>query len=262
LAKTRSRPSARSRSAAFRRDFFASYFWLTFARGGVFIVRMKAIKLFFCFCAALLASGAVYAIDPVSVEKIEFKRIQQQQIALSSGMWTRVAVILLGNENPDKKASNDKFIRDVEVTLTLVYRDEKAKNKKSPDSLLVFKNKARLFAVKVKDKTPVVFYIPFEAAEIYRIKKDPFAYSIEVSVGGSPIELSKDNMKSMLSSSLIKGTDPKKIYDSYQKFVQGAASANENVLMNLSQVPHNVQMYEYNVNPSQCTYIPTYIKSK
>ncbi|MBQ6534748.1 MAG: hypothetical protein IJI37_06210 [Opitutales bacterium] len=224
---------------------------------------MKAIKLFSCFCAALLAFGAAYAkVDPVSVDKIEFKQVQQQQIIMSSGMWTRVAVVLLGNENPDKKASNDKFIRDVEVTLTLVYRDEKAKNKKSPDSLLVFKNKARLFAVKVKEKTPVVFYIPFEATEIYKIKKAPFAYSIELSVGGTPVELSKDNMKSLLSPTLIKGTDPKKIYESYQKFVSSAASSNENVLMNLSQVPYNVQKYEYNVNPSQCTYMPTYIKAK
>ena len=212
----------------------------------------------FAFCATAFAQKQ----DAVSVTKVEFKQVQQGQIMLSAGEWTRVAIELMGNENQDKKANNDKFIRDVDVTLTLVYRDEMAKNKKSADSLMVFKNKARLFAIKVKEKTVVVFYIPFEAKEIYRLRKDPFAWSIDLSVGGTPIELSKQNYKTLLSKVLCKGSDIKKIYDNYQKFVQSGASANENVLMNLSQAPFNVQEYEYRINPSQCRYIPTYINAK
>ena len=212
----------------------------------------------FSFCAVSFAQSQ----DAVSVTKVEFKQVQQQQISLSSGEWTRICVELMGNENPDKKANNLQFIRDIDVTLTLVYRDEKAKDKKSADSLLVFKNKARLFAIKVKEKTPVVFYIPFEAKEIYRLKKEPFAWSIDLSVGGTPIELSKKNYTTLLSKVLRKGNDVKKIYENYQKFVQGGASANENVLMNLSQVPFNVQKYEYEINPSQCKYIPTYIRAR
>ncbi len=224
---------------------------------------MKAIKHFFIVLFSLCVCSVAFAKeDPVVVSKVEFKQVQKEQILLSSGMWTRIVVELTGMENPDKEASNDKFIRDVDVTLTLVYRDEKAKNKKSPESLIVFKNKARLFAIKVKEKTPVVFYIPFEATEVYRIKKEPFAYSVELSVAGAPVELTKKNIKSMLSKNLLKGSDPKKIYESYQKFVSSASAANENVLMNLSQAPFNVQRYEYTINPSQCTYIPTYIRVK
>ena len=108
----------------------------------------------FAFCATAFAQKQ----DAVSVTKVEFKQVQQGQIMLSAGEWTRVAIELMGNENQDKKANNDKFIRDVDVTLTLVYRDEMAKNKKSADSLMVFKNKARLFAIKVKEKTVVVIH--------------------------------------------------------------------------------------------------------
>ena len=220
-------------------------------------------KLFFVLSVfSLCVTSYAQKQDPVSVTKVEFKQIQQQQISLSAGEWTRIVVELLGNENPDKKANNTQFIRDVDVTLTLVYRDEKAKDKKSLDSFIVLKNKARLFAIKVKEKTPVVFYIPFEAKEIYRLKKEPFAWSIDLSVSGTPIELSRNNYKTLLSKVLCRGTDIKKIYENYQKFVQGAAAANDNVLMNLSQTPYNVQHYEYIINPSQCKYIPTYIRTK
>lgn len=224
------------------------------------MVRMKSMKrlLITLFAAAMLPLFSFAKSDPVVVSKIDFKKIQQSQIPSSSGQWTRVEVLLDGKENPDDKSNNAQWIRGVDVALTLVYLDEKAKDKRSPESMIVLKNKARLFAIKVGARTPVVFYIPSEAYHVYRLSKDPFAYSVELTVNGKQIELSKDNIKSLLSKNIVRAGDPKRVYESYQKLVQGAASANESVLMNLQQVPYNVQKYEYENSRE----IPTYLLSK
>ncbi len=225
---------------------------------------MKVIKSLFTILSILAFTSTVFAKnDPVEVDgPVKFSKIAQNQIALSAGDWTRAVVWLKGIENQDDKANNANFIRDVDVTLTVLYRDEMAKDKKSAESLIAFKGKARLFAIKRNEKTPVVFYLPFEASRVYRIDKEPFAYSVELSVGGVPVELSKQNVKNMLSKRILKGSDPKKNYENYQKLVSKAAAANENVFMNLLQAPLNVQYYEYYTNPSQCRYIPTYIQTK
>ena len=59
----------------------------------------------FAFCATAFAQQQ----DAVSVTKVEFKQVQQGQIMLSAGEWTRVAIELMGNENPDKKAPKPVF---------------------------------------------------------------------------------------------------------------------------------------------------------
>lgn len=224
---------------------------------------MKSMKrlLIALFAAALLPTYLFAKVDPVSVSKIEFKKLQPTDIGGSLGQWTRIAVELRGNENPDDKSNNEAWIRDVEVTLTLVYLDEKAKKseRNKPENMIVLKNKAKLFAVKCNQNVPVIFYIPAEAFPIYRLSKDPFAYSIELSVGGTQVALSKDNMKTLLSKNIARSSDVKKVYDSYLKLVQSASAANENVLMTLRDVPLNVQRYEYNTAKGV---IPTYLPTK
>ena len=224
---------------------------------------MKSMKRLFIalFAAALLQTSLFAKADPVSVSKIEFKRLQPSDILASPGQWTRIMVEVAGNENPDDKSNNEQWVRDVEVALTLVYLDEKAKKseRNKPENMIVLKNKAKLFAVKCNQKVPVVFYIPPEAFPIYRLSKDPFAYSIELSVGGTPVALSRENMRTLLSKNIARSTDVKKVYDSYQKLVQSASAANENVLMTLRDVPLNVQRYEYNKTSGA---IPTYLPTK
>ena len=223
---------------------------------------MKSMKRLLTTLFAVLALPTLVfsAQDPVSVSKIDFRKLSAQDIPSSSGQWTRIVVELLGNENPDKKAFNKDWIRDVEVTLTLVYFDQKAKKSErmKPENMIVLKNKARLFALKVNAKTPVVFYIPSEAYNVYRLSKEPFAYSIELSANGAAVALPRENLKTLLSASIVKAGDPKKVYDSYQKLVQSASAANENVLMTLPQTPYNVQKFEYD----NAKGIPTYLQTK
>jgi len=218
------------------------------------------IRLFSTALAlAFLPLAAHAADDPVLIDKILFKQIPSNGITrVSQGsFWNRVEIVLLAKENPDDKANNTKWVRNVEVDLALVYKDEKAADKASAENLVVMKAKARLFALEVGKKTSVVYYIPGEAYSIYRIQKDPFAWSIELSVNGVKTPLSKSNLKTMLSKTILKSSDPKKAYESYKKLVESAAPTNEGVLMPLPQCPFNVQYFEYMTGGN--VPIPTYI---
>ena len=189
--------------------------------------------------------------------KLEAKRLPPSSIANSTGQWTRIEIPLLAKENPDDKANNQKWIRNVDVELTLMYKDQKAGKKASLDDLIVLKAKARLFALEIGKKTPVVFFIPSEAYDIYRLAQEPFAWKIDLAVGGTPIELTKQNIKTMLSRSIYKNGDPQKAYEGFLKLVEKSAKVNEGVLMALPECPFNVKVFEYGKSYSIPNYLPT-----
>ncbi len=225
---------------------------------------MKHIKcLFITLVATLAVCGNAYAQnDPVVIDNLKFKKVTPNEIMRTSqgNFWNRIEVVLVAKENPDQKANNTRWIRNVDVAISLVYKDEKATDKNSLDNLIVMKAKARLFAIEVGKKTPVVFYVPGEAYSIYRIKQDPFAWNIELAVDGTQVKLTKKNLRTMISKNILKSGDPRKAFENYKKVVEAAASTNEGVLMPLPMCPYNVQFYEYGsatgTNP-----IPTYIKA-
>ena len=225
---------------------------------------MKSMKHVLLSFVALAFAATAFAApskeDPIIIQhsKLDAKRLQPGAVPSSSGQWTRIEIPLFAKENPDNKANNQKWIRNVDVDLVLVYKDQMAADKRSLDSLIVLRSKAKLFALEINKKTPVVFYIPSEAYEIYRLAAEPFAWKIEVSINGNPIELTKQNMKTMLSRNIYKNDDPKAVYDSFMKLVEKSAKVNEGVLMSLPECPFNVKLYEYGKSPI----VPNYITTK
>lgn len=221
---------------------------------------IKRILISFVAASFISCAFAAPSEDPIIIQhtKLNAKRLQPSAISNSSGQWTRIEIPLFAKENPDAKANNQKWIRDVDVDLILMYKDQNAVNKKSLDSLIVLRAKARLFALEINKKIPVVFYIPSEAYDIYRLSKDPFAWKIEISINGTPIELTKKNVKTMLSKNIYKNDDPKKVYEAFMKLVEKSAKINDGVLMPLPDCPFNVKMYEY----SKSSLIPNYLPSK
>ena len=129
--------------------------------------------------------------------------------------------------------------------------------KNNPESMIVMQAKARLFAIQVGKKVPVVFYIPWEAYNVYRLSGDAFAWSVDLSVGGKQIELTKSNLKTMLSKSILKSSDPKQAYDSYKALIASASKANEGVLIPFPKAPYNVMFYEFEKGGN--TPFPSYI---
>ena len=225
---------------------------------------MKSMKHVLLSFVALAFAAAAFAApskeDPIIIQhsKLDAKRLQPGAVPSSSGQWTRIEIPLFAKENPDNKANNQKWIRNVDVDLILMYKDQMATDKRSLDSLIVLRSKAKLFALEINKKTPVVFYIPSEAYEIYRLAADPFAWKIEVSINGTPIELTKQNIKTMLSRNIYKNDDPKAVYESFMKLVEKSAKVNDGVLMSLPECPFNVKLYEY----GKSQLVPNYITTK
>ena len=227
--------------------------------GQLFVEYMKAIKTFLLLAfIAFVPSFALANEDPIIIQGIKFTKVTSSEIMKSSGVWNRIEVQIMAKDNPDD-GSKSTWVRNVGVTLTLVYRDEKAVDKKSPESLIVLQAEAKIFAAEIGKKIPIVFYIPWEAYQTYRLGGEPFAWSVELSANGTKVPLSKKNLKTMLSKTILKSNDPKKAYESYNKLVSGAVKANKGVLMPLNECPFNVMYYEYYSKGGNNLPIPTYI---
>ena len=185
---------------------------------------------------------------------VKFETIQKSQLNNSGGPVTRVQIPLKAMTTADK----DKWIRNVSVELTVVYRDEKAKKKDT--SVLVFNYSANQVSIKVGQTTPVQFFIPWEAYEIYGLKNAPCAWRINLKVSGEPVEWTKSNIDSffyMESSLMKKVTDLKAAYDAFEELVKKSAGYNENVMVPLPLAPFSIRYYQCYRNSGEV--VPTYI---
>lgn len=232
---------------------------------GMYIKVFMNSRYFLFYLLALFAilPSVSYAqakkADLVSVSKVDFKKLQKNDIIRSNGQWIRVEIVLNAAVDAEKKTSNNAlWIRNVSVTLSLMYEDAKD-SKKGNREKIVMQETAKLFAIEANKETPVAFYIPPEAYSVYGITKaEPFAWSIELSVDGVKIPLSKDNYKSLLSRKILaSGGNVTKVYDSYMKLVETSVKANKGVLIPVNRAPYQVQMYEVGKNANMP--LPTYI---
>lgn len=213
-------------------------------------------------CPLISSAQASKNKDLVSVSKIEFKKLQKSEISRTNGSWIRIEIMLNAISDAQKKTSNNAmWIRNVGVTLTLVYEDNKDKKRGNARQKIVMKESVKIFAVEANKMTPVAFYIPPEAYSIYGIQKaEPFAWSIDLSVDGVKIPLSRDNYKQLLSKKISSSGNVPKIMESYNKLVESAVVANKGVLMSMPNAPFQVQWYELGKVDQQNLPLPTYIK--
>lgn len=216
------------------------------------------LALFFVVPFAARAQSA--KPDLVTISKIDFKKLSKNDILRSNGQWIRIEIILSAISDAEKKTSNNaQWIRNVGVQLTLVYEDNKDTNRRNREKV-VMQESVKLFALEANKEASVVFYIPPEAYSIYAINKaEPFAWSVDLSVDGTKIPLSKNNYKTMLSRKIwASGGNITKVLESYQKLVESSVKANAGVLMSLPKTPFQVQYYEINRGSSQYA-LPTYV---
>ncbi len=232
---------------------------------------MKAKYLMFLLCALLpLSMWAAPKKDPVEIKSVKFSKVQRAKILRSGGDWTRVEVAL------QAVGSGSDWFRNVEIGLTLVYQNVKGasvgavvdakgnvQKDASSEKFVVFKSSAKLFALKGGSTRSVVFYIPWEAYDIYRISGDPYAWHVSMVVDGNEVKLSRRNYKSMLSKIILKSSDPAKAFASFKALVDKSSQGNDGVLMALPDCPFNVKRYEYEVSSDGGNQpVPSYVRTK
>ncbi len=203
----------------------------------------------------------------------------------------RIEVLLETGLNTNEGASNTKWVRDIEVDLSVIYQDKKGliKDRKDKEEgkggggkgrMLAMKSKARIFGVEAGAiKTPVVFYIPSEVVDVHGIDvdKEPFAWHVEVTAGGLPVEINEKNYKNMFGGSGIKkllknAKTAAKLLEGYKELVERVSAANDRVLLPLNECPVYIQNrepidYAKGNNPTgrktgASSIIPTYLPTR
>lgn len=188
--------------------------------------------------------------DLISVDRVEFRTVKKGDIGGVGGPVLRGEIVLILNSvNPDSSASNPDWVRNIEVEIYAAWEDQKNKNAE----MLLMSSKAKLFAIERGKRTSVSFYIPWESYGMYRLTKEPDYYKINLSYGGTPIELSAENAKTRLSDNLKN----KQLRASFEAAVS-KATANKGVLKPVNECSTAVQYYEYYGAKSNGV-IPTYM---
>ena len=186
--------------------------------------------------------------DMVVVDSVSFKSLQKTDIKGVGGSVLRMEVDVVAKAGAEAKS---KWLRNVEVEVMLAYEDEKAGT-----GYVFLKSRAKIFAAEINKKTPVVFYVPWEAYQVYRLTGEPQIYQISLFVNGMEVKLSKDNLKDRVSKTI----KSQKMLDEFAAKVADAQSLNEGVLRPLNECPANIQMYEYGKATNLA--VPTYLNLK
>lgn len=233
-----------------------------------FSVLMKAIKFLlsvmsvFAFATALTAQVK----DPVIVEGsgksiVDIKPFKDP--VDNSKEWRRIEVVLRGIENPDKTATKDekRWIKDVALELTLVYAKPNSNNKWDPKNWVILKAKSELVAIEVNKKARLVFFLPPEIKDLYRLQDNQrLFYIIGLEALGNKVEINQKNLKKFVSNDLVKRIKNAKQFEKIKTDLAAASTVNEGWLIPLPQAPFHMQYEEYlgKNKPSSGVSIPTY----
>lgn len=227
---------------------------LKFLRENEYFVPMNLKRFIFLlvFILPFAFATAQSKKDPVEVDAINFKNLQKTEVAGAGGPLVRCEVVLLPRF--DKEDPKAKWIRNIEVDIMVAYKNTKAKAS-SKSKFVFLHSRAKIFAGKVNSKTPVVFFVPWEAYDVYGLKGEPAFYKVSLFVNGSEVPLTAANLSSRVSKEITS----QEILDKFETEINNASSLNDGVLRPLNECSVNIQNYEF--NKSQFS-VPTYLNVK
>ena len=208
-----------------------------------------------CLPFSVFAQTAKTAKDPVEVSDIKFSMIKRNDVAGAGGNMVRCEVVLL-SKTGDVENQKSKWVRNVEVEIMVAYEDLKSGGAKK-GQFQFMRSKAKIFAIEKLKKTSVVFYIPWESYSVYGISGDPFMYKVSLSVGGTDIPLTAENLKSRISKNITSMA----ALNAFEDKIGSSSSLNDGVFKPLNECAYNIQDYEYN-SAKQQQPVPTYMPVK
>ena len=210
-------------------------------------MNLKRILLLVVFFSTAVGWAQSQRGDPILVDNVSFRNLNRSDISGVGGQVVRCEVVILPKFNPD--GTKSKWLRNVEVEVLCAYPDQKNKN-----GYVMLSSRAKIFAAQINKKTPVVFYVPWEAYDVYGLKGDPYMYKVSLFYNGQEIPLTAAN----LSSRLSKNINSQQMLESFENAVGKGSSVNAGVLKPLNECGTNFQMYEYNkAGPNNP--VPTYL---
>ena len=152
--------------------------------------RSARFPLTLLLCAvhgeAIFAQG-----DPVEVSDVEFR---YENLAGATDDWVEIAIEIEGGGNAAADGENHRFSSDIRVALGLGYQLSRS----SVGRFRFFQAEAVVVTLEQGNKRTVYFYLPPEVVKRDRLPKEPFAYLVELSVGGETLATRRGNVSSNL----------------------------------------------------------------
>ena len=125
----------------------------------------------------------------IEIEDVTFTELRSESILM--------AVELRAGRNSDSK---DKYFSDVKVTVFASWGD---RGQTDPASLKFYRTAAELVAIEMNDTATIPFILSGAVADRDELRKEPFAYYIEIQIGGEVVPFSPD----MVSNNIRNNAD-------------------------------------------------------
>lgn len=201
-------------------------------------MRLQTVR-FFVFLAFLFLNTALLTHagqrDPVFVHQVRFSKEELNQAA---GPWLEVEVEIEGGPNPDPSAFNRRFVDNVRVFLGLGFSLDSRPEK----TFRFFRAEARLPTIEEGDRRSIFFYLPPEIVERDQLREKPFAYLVELSVGGQTLATRRGNVSSNLGNA--------RQVAHFRQRLDAQAIKNDGILLPIYDTPFQRDRRKMQVSPA------------
>jgi len=141
--------------------------------------RLLSSLLLLSLCTGGVASAWAQSAsaDPVTVKRVQFSQTSGRDA------WAEFSVTLTGGLNPDPAAANPNFNDLVKVKVSLSYQHGGG----GEPVFSFYRSEATLVSLERTKDATVTFYLPPEIVRRDRLPREPFAWLVELEVGGQPL---------------------------------------------------------------------------
>lgn len=124
-------------------------------------------------CLIAPISGYTQGAAPVEIRRVNFGTARDS--------WLQVEIELRGSRNQRPGARNERFVDRVKVYCTLSYQFD--------DRFDFYTSELELVGLEQNKSAVVSFFLPGILVERDRIRREPFAYLVELEVAGQPLPI-------------------------------------------------------------------------
>ncbi len=173
--------------------------------------------------------------DPVFVNQVRFSK---EELAPGRSHWLEVEVEIEGGPNPDPGALNRRFVDNVRVFLGLGFSLHAGPEKR----FRFFRAEARLPTIEEGDRRSIFFYLPPEIVERDQLREEPFAYQVELSVGGQILATRRGNVSANLANPMQT--------TNFRRRLDDQAAPNDGILLPIYDTPFQRDSRKLQLSPA------------
>lgn len=155
---------------------------------------LSGLALLSCLICGCLPLFAQSGTDPVAVRRVDFNQVGRGQES-----WIEMAVTLNGGPGADPAATNPDFNNLVTVRVSLGFQHGRS----GEPAFTFYRAQATLVSLERNRDATVSFYLPPEIVRRDRLQREPYAWMIELEVGGQALPGRREHVSRSLNSAEV-----------------------------------------------------------